>query len=60
MTTKEKIESLERALDNMKSLHLKMAKEYGSELCAGDMLKQEAKLQEEIDELKAEYKSNAN
>lgn len=49
------IEKLEISLDNMRSIHRSLYNEYGSELCAEDMLKQEEKIQGEIKELKEKY-----
>lgn len=46
------IKEKEQALTSMRSYHMSLWNDYGSELCAGDMVKQERKLQEEIDELK--------
>ncbi len=46
-----KIEELETKLSNMRSYHMSIWNEYGSELCAGDILKQEKKIEDEIKEL---------
>lgn len=42
-----------RALWSMKAQHKAVRQEYGSELCAGDVLKKEQLLQDEINELEA-------
>ena len=46
------IEELEQELTELKSLHEAAYSIYGSELCAGDMLAAEAKLELEIKEAK--------
>ena len=50
---KEKtIEELERELSELRNLHVSQWDTYGSELCAGDMIRQEEKLEKEIAKLK--------
>jgi len=46
------LEKLENELKKMEKMHLSLAKTYGSELCAGDMFRQEDKLKEKINKLK--------
>lgn len=59
MTLKEEIENAEKALDNMKSLHSSIAKNYGNEL-AGNMQIEEKELEDKITELKAKYNGEIN
>jgi hypothetical protein len=46
------IEELEKELKEMKESHRSMWDTYGSELCAGDMIRQEEKLEKKIMKLK--------
>ena len=46
-----KLEELEKRLENMKTYHKSVWNEYGSELCAGDMLRKEKEIMDEIKEL---------
>ncbi len=48
-----KIEELEKKLLDMRSYHMSIWNEYGSELCAGDMIKQEKEIEDEIKELQS-------
>lgn len=50
------IEELEQQLINLKELNKSAWNTYGSELCAGEMLKNERKLEKEIEELKIKEK----
>ena len=55
MNKKEKsIEELEKELDELQKYHKSAWEDYGSELCAGDMIAQEERLEKEIKKLKAE------
>ena len=50
---KEKtIEELERELSELRNLHVSQWDTYGSELCAGDMIRQEDELSKKILKLK--------
>jgi hypothetical protein len=58
---KEKtIEELEQELEQMKSFHRSAWETYGSELCAGDMLRQEDELQKKIQRSKEILKLREN
>ena len=46
------LEELEKELAELKESHSSMWDTYGSELCAGDMIRQEEKLEKEIEKLK--------
>ena len=52
MSQSKTIEELEKELEKMKESHRSMWDTYGSELCAGDMIRQEEKLEKEILKLK--------
>ena len=52
--TKKTLKDLEKELENMKSYHGDIWNTYGSELCAGDMIRKEEKLEKEIAKLKNE------
>lgn len=52
MKNKKTIEELEKELKELKESHRSMWDTYGSELCAGDMIQQEEKLEKEILKLK--------
>jgi hypothetical protein len=52
MLNEKTIEQLEEELEQMKSFHRGAWDTYGSELCAGDMIAKETKLEEEIFKLK--------
>ena len=45
----KKLEKKKEELKKMKEYHKSIWEDYGSELCAGSMIKKERKLQEEID-----------
>lgn len=55
----DKIAELEEQLAEMKSVHLSIAKDYGSELCSEDMIRKEEFLQEEIEHAKIREKEEA-
>jgi len=48
------IEELEKELAEMKEYHRSASNTYGSELCAGDMIRQEEELEKQIRKLKTE------
>ena len=48
----EKIKKLEKTLKEMRKHHRNAWDIYGSELCAGDMMRKEEELEEEIKKLK--------
>ena len=48
----KKLEILEKALEDMRSTHRSSWDIYGSELCAGDMIRQEEELEKKIQKLK--------
>jgi hypothetical protein len=48
----EKIEKLEQKLANMRAHHRDAWDMYGSELCAGEMIKKEEEFQKEIEDLR--------
>jgi putative protein kinase ArgK-like GTPase of G3E family len=48
MNNKKTIEELEKELEDLKASHRSQWDTYGSELCAGDMIAQEEKLEKEI------------
>lgn len=50
------INELEQELINLKELNKFAWNNYGSELCVGEMLKNERKLEKEIEELKIKEK----
>lgn len=50
----KRLEILEKALADMKASNRAAWDIYGSELCAGEMIKEEEKLQKKIDVLKKE------
>lgn len=50
----KKLEVLEKALSDMKASHRSQWDSYGSELCAGDMIRQEEDLEKKIAKLKEE------
>jgi hypothetical protein len=56
MTIEEQIIQKTEKLNYMKELHMSMAMEYGSELSAGDMLRQEEELENEVELLEIELK----
>lgn len=47
------IEQLEQELIDMKAMHASQWETWGSELCAADLYREEAKLENEIKNLKA-------
>ena len=51
MTT---LEQLEKELADLKETHRSLWDSYGSELCAGDMISQEERLEKKIAQLKKE------
>lgn len=53
MILSNEILNLEKELAEMQDYHLYAWNQYGSRLCAGDMLKQEEELRTKIKELKA-------
>ena len=53
---KKELKELETELKAMESFHSSIWNDYGSELCAGDMLGQEKRLREKIKELKRKIK----
>lgn len=53
----EELDNLKKALDNLKQNHRDCWDIYGSELCAGDMIRQEEELEKEIKKLEKEEKS---
>ena len=55
----KRLEKLERALADMKASNRSIWDIYGSELCAGEMMKEEERLQKEIDKIKKEEKIQA-
>lgn len=48
----EELQKLEKELEDLKESNLSSWNTYGSELCAGDMIRQERELEEKINELK--------
>jgi len=52
MAKEKTIEELEKELEELKASHRSIWDTYGSELCAGDMIRQEEKLEKEILKLK--------
>ena len=48
------LKKLEKELEDLKKYHRDIWSTYGSELCAGDMFRQEDKLEEQIKKLKTE------
>lgn len=50
----KKLEILEKALKDMKESHRSQWDTYGSELCAGDMIRQEEEIEKKIAKLKEE------
>ena len=46
------LQQLEKKLKELRDYHTSIWDIYGSELCAGDMIKQEEKLEKEIEKLK--------
>lgn len=56
MTIEEQIIQKTEKLNYMKELLMSMAMEYGSELSAGDMLRQEEELENEVELLEIELK----
>lgn len=53
----KKLESIKKSLENLKRHHRDSWDIYGSELCAGDMIRQEEELEKEIAKLEKEEKS---
>ena len=53
----KKLEKLEKELKELKKSNRSLWATYGSELCAGDMIAQEEKLEKEIEKLKYEIKT---
>lgn len=51
---KKTIEELEKELEDLKTSHRSQWDIYGSELCAGDMIRQEEELEKQIRKLKTE------
>lgn len=47
----EELEKLKQELANMKKMHIGIWDMYGSELCVGDMIRQEKALEDKIKEL---------
>lgn len=57
--SKEKtVEELEKELERMRESHRSLWDTYGSELCAGDMIRQEKNLESEIEKLKNRVKED--
>jgi hypothetical protein len=54
MNKEEKIKKLEKKLEKLRSHNQDAWEMYGSELCAGAMIDNEKKLEEEIEKLKKE------
>ena len=54
MKNKKTIEQLEKELEDLKTSHRSQWDTYGSELCAGDMIRQEEELEKQIRKLKIE------
>ncbi|MFA5207239.1 MAG: hypothetical protein WC428_00915 [Candidatus Paceibacterota bacterium] len=52
MKNKKTIEQFEKELEDLKASHRSQWDTYGSELCAGDMIRQEEKIEKEIAKLK--------
>ena len=50
---KKTIEELEKELSELRNSHVSQWDTYGSELCAGDMIRQEEELEKKIANLKA-------
>ena len=50
----KRLEILEKELKDMKASHSSQWDTYGSELCAGDMIRQEEELEKKIAKLKEE------
>jgi hypothetical protein len=48
----KRLEILEKALEDMRASHRSQWDTYGSELCAGDMIRQEEELEKKIRKLK--------
>jgi len=48
----EEIKKLEKELADLKSTHRSCWDTYGSELCAGDMIREEEKIEKKIEQLK--------
>lgn len=53
MKNKE-IARLEKKLSKIREDHIDMSRVYGSELCAGDMIRKEKLIEKQIEELKKE------
>lgn len=51
-SVEKKILELEQQLSELKEMHAAQWYNYGSELCSGDMIKKEEKLENEINDLK--------
>lgn len=51
-TSIKNVEELEQDLVNMQIYHMNLWNEYGSELCAGEMIKKEKELEDEIERRK--------
>jgi LPS O-antigen subunit length determinant protein (WzzB/FepE family) len=54
------LKKLETELENMRESHHSSWEMYGSELCAGDMYRQEDELEKKIEKLKNEEKKKEN
>ena len=54
MKNKKTIEQLEKELEDLKTSHRSQWDTYGSELCAGDMIRQEEELEKKIRKMKIE------
>jgi len=54
----ERLEILEQSLVNLKAKNKTMWDTYGSELCAGQMIREEEILQEKINKLKEELEND--
>jgi len=52
------LQTVKKQLENLKQVHTDLAKEYGSELCAEEMIKKEEKLRKRIKELKDDKKDS--
>lgn len=50
----KKIKALEEELEKMKEYHKSLWYDYGSELCGGDMIRQEEELEKKIEKLREE------
>lgn len=58
MSKQQKLKKLKTELEKMESLHSWAWNQYGSELCANEMLAQEKRLREKIDKLEESIKKS--